>query len=215
MRRFKAFTLAEVLITLGVIGVVAAITMPTLIKNYQKHKTVNQLKKVYTVLNQAFKMSEIDNDAYENWNSIVDMGGKDYTEKYWQPYLKVVKTCSNFKDCGYKSETPWMNLNNTKEAAFSQLGTIYCLITNDGTLLVFAFYNNNHVVAIDVNGASNPNQYGKDLFLYRISKNGVKASGTSSTTQYCSKTHTRGDNGEYCSGKIMVDGWKIKDDYPW
>ena len=45
-----AFTLAEVLITLGIIGVVAAITLPTLIKNYQKHVYVTQLKKVVNTL---------------------------------------------------------------------------------------------------------------------------------------------------------------------
>ena len=44
----KGFTLAEVLITFGIIGVVAAITMPMLITHYQKQATVNQLKKAYS-----------------------------------------------------------------------------------------------------------------------------------------------------------------------
>ena len=51
----KAFTLAEVLITLGVIGVVAAMTMPSLVANYQKKVWVNQLKKTVSVMNQAFQ----------------------------------------------------------------------------------------------------------------------------------------------------------------
>ena len=51
-------TVGEVLITLGVIGVVAAMTMPTLIKKYQQHVAVTQLKKAYTELNQAIKFSE-------------------------------------------------------------------------------------------------------------------------------------------------------------
>ena len=50
-----AFTLAEVLITLGIIGVVAAITLPTLVANYQKTVWVNQLKKTYSTLNEGFK----------------------------------------------------------------------------------------------------------------------------------------------------------------
>lgn len=49
----KAFTLAEVLITLGIIGVVAAITIPGLITKYQKLATVVKLKKVYSQLNQV------------------------------------------------------------------------------------------------------------------------------------------------------------------
>ena len=55
MKIFKAFTLAEVLITLGVIGVVASITLPTLIKEYNKHAWVNALKENYSLLNQGFK----------------------------------------------------------------------------------------------------------------------------------------------------------------
>ena len=63
-----AFTLAEVLITLGVIGVVAAITMPTLISNYQKHVTINRLKQTYTILYGAIKRSEADNGDLNLWN---------------------------------------------------------------------------------------------------------------------------------------------------
>ena len=49
----KAFTLAEVLITLGIIGVVAAMTLPTLVGEYQKKQTATQLKKFYSIMQQA------------------------------------------------------------------------------------------------------------------------------------------------------------------
>ena len=52
-RNKHAFTLAEVLITLGIIGVVAAFTLPNLIANYKKNSTVEQLKVAYSTLNQA------------------------------------------------------------------------------------------------------------------------------------------------------------------
>ena len=55
MKKLSAFTLAEVLITLGVIGIVAAMTMPSLIANYQKKVWVNQLKKSVSVLEQGFR----------------------------------------------------------------------------------------------------------------------------------------------------------------
>lgn len=56
-KNFKnAFTLAEVLITLGIIGVVAAMTLPTLIANYQKQVYVNQLKRTVSVLDNGFKL---------------------------------------------------------------------------------------------------------------------------------------------------------------
>ena len=58
-----AFTLAEVLITLAIIGVVAAMTIPTLINNYQKKQTVTQLKKAYTTLANVVYMSNLNNDS--------------------------------------------------------------------------------------------------------------------------------------------------------
>lgn len=59
----RAFTLAEVLITLGIIGVVAAMTLPSLVGNYKKKQAVTQLQKVYTVLNQALRQSEAANES--------------------------------------------------------------------------------------------------------------------------------------------------------
>ena len=56
MGRF-GFTLAEVLITLGIIGVVAAMTIPNLIQHYSQEATVNKLKKTISVLNQAYRLS--------------------------------------------------------------------------------------------------------------------------------------------------------------
>lgn len=57
MKLKLGFTLAEVLITLGIIGIVAAITIPNLITNYQKHVTVTKLQRAISVLNQAYKLS--------------------------------------------------------------------------------------------------------------------------------------------------------------
>ena len=53
MKNFKAFTLAEVLITLGIIGVVASLTMPSVISNQNEKKTVTRVKKAYSTLQQA------------------------------------------------------------------------------------------------------------------------------------------------------------------
>ena len=59
----KGFTLAEVLVTLGIIGVVSAMTIPTLVKNHQRTVYVTQLKKVVTELAQAADRAASDNNA--------------------------------------------------------------------------------------------------------------------------------------------------------
>ena len=63
----NAFTLAEVLITLGIIGVVAAVTIPTMIKNYQKKETVTKLKRAYAEVQQVIKMSEVEHGEMSSW----------------------------------------------------------------------------------------------------------------------------------------------------
>jgi len=75
------FTLAEVLITLGIIGVVAAITMPALIKNYQKHAWVNQLKTTISLLENGFKnMLAAEGVQYLQDTSVYQsIGGSDYS----------------------------------------------------------------------------------------------------------------------------------------
>ena len=73
-----AFTLAEVLITLGIIGVVAAMTLPSLIQNYHEKQRVTQLKKAYSVMQNAFLMAQEEYGDVTDWGlTITNTGEKD------------------------------------------------------------------------------------------------------------------------------------------
>src|SRR5574344_1431849 len=125
----KGFTLAEVLITLGIIGVVAALTIPTLIQNYQEKAIVTKLKQSMSLFNQAFKMAELENGPITDWG----LGGLLYVIKenedgesftsYDTPentassklymdiftkYLKTTKYCTptEVKNCFNSTRTP-------------------------------------------------------------------------------------------------------------
>ncbi|MDR1168322.1 MAG: type II secretion system GspH family protein [Heliobacteriaceae bacterium] len=100
-RNHRCFTLAEALITLGVIGVVAALTMPALIVSYRKIVVETHLKRFYSNINQAIKLSEIDNGDKKEWvfagGTVVDEQGigtypdpTDWYNKYLAPYLKTL-----------------------------------------------------------------------------------------------------------------------------
>jgi len=102
MKNFKnkaAFTLAEVLITLGIIGVVAAITIPTMVSNYRKRVVTTKLQRVYSVMNQAIRMSTAENGSPESWETLGSSGTTTATyddilawyKKYLGNYLKVSK----------------------------------------------------------------------------------------------------------------------------
>ena len=69
MKKKLGFTLAEVLITLGIIGVVSALTIPTLMNNYQTKEKSTKLKKFYSTMQQAMLMSTIDNGEVGEWTS--------------------------------------------------------------------------------------------------------------------------------------------------
>ena len=94
----RGFTLAEVLITLGIIGVVAAMTIPTLMSTFAKQRTETQLKAFYSRINQTIKMSIADNGDPDGW---VEEKAYSYDEQveflkqYIFPYMKNL----GYKEC--------------------------------------------------------------------------------------------------------------------
>ncbi|MDR1167706.1 MAG: type II secretion system GspH family protein [Heliobacteriaceae bacterium] len=217
----KGFTLAEVLITLGIIGVVAAITMPALIANYQKQQTIVSLKKAYTVLNQAFTMAQIENGDFAEWSP--DDG---------RTYLFSTLRGSQCADMDTAYAQALMAAEGTPTNLFNNSS---CFQLNDG-MKVFHLSsttseNYNHAIyVLDINGKKAPNIRGRDVFsfyiLYSVSSawaNGsVGATGCSFSFKklglYACGTDRSGcttTNDNSCFGRIIQDGWAIKDDYPW
>lgn len=88
----KGFTLAEVLVTLGIIGVVSAMTVPTLMQNYQRQSYVTQLHKVYNEFSQAAERYKNDNN-YLNLSESRVRGNADELKRFFNSYFKVVKDC--------------------------------------------------------------------------------------------------------------------------
>lgn len=76
------FTLAEVLITLGIIGVVAAMTMPSLIANHQEKVTVTKVKKVYSILSQAYLIAVEEYGTPDEWGTTARDAGDENDENY-------------------------------------------------------------------------------------------------------------------------------------
>ena len=177
--RRVAFTLAEVLITLGIIGIVAAMTMPALITNYQKKQTVAQLKKAYTVLSQAVQRSILDNGEIEYWDWQSISNSDKFGQTYILPYLKGVDKDARY--LGYsKGNKYWKSLDGTYDASESWNNSYPMYALPDGMLLRFNgldYYNStnaeNHSkthlkIHVDLNGDRGPNRYGRDVFIFSI-----------------------------------------------
>ncbi len=243
-KRKRAFKLAEVLITLGIIGVVAALTIPTLISNYNKRQTVTKLKQTYSILSQALTMAQVKDGDPTTWDVAGIYGTtvgdpnfnreeaiEKFVTKYLVPYMKVSKTYGNanasqinydgfYSPSGKRSnQSTWgyYLLLSNNVLVLTGIGTSGCVGgTNPDGSCVSTEYRN-IVFYVDINGYSKPNTLGKDVFLmtfnlqnkqfgfhkYNISR--------SSMLRSC-----RTDDGaQVCGYLIYLDGWQIKDDYPW
>src|SRR5574344_319946 len=90
-----AFTLAEVLITLGIIGVVAALTLPSLIQNYREKETVTRVKAAYSILGQAFQRAITEDGTPDNWgmSGMYDETTHEILANKIIPYMKVTDNC--------------------------------------------------------------------------------------------------------------------------
>ncbi|MBP3925049.1 type II secretion system protein [bacterium] len=186
-----AFTLAEVLITLGIIGVVAAMTLPSLIQKHQERVTVNKVKKFYSVMSQAQLLAIKDHGYLDEWD-VPDGTTKESAEKfmsYLKPYLKIARDCGTSAGCLEYSQTTVKYLNGTpRNLNYDTNNKYYKLILNDGTYMwlrtVTGAYCANPeskescaTVWIDVNGKNPPNTIGRDIFNFGINKNNVRPTG--------------------------------------
>lgn len=236
------FTLAEVLITLGIIGIVAAMTLPTVISNYQKQETIARLKKVYAMLGNTTSMAIAEYDDTRNWemgNNLDWATGKAFAEKYIMPYLKIARVCENNSttECNY----PIKRLNGQSFNNYSEFANSYRFYLVDGTFVCVAanhkssYHDKLAQIIFDINGQKNPNKVGRDVFFLEYfvkpaSTNTVSGSAFQgrmlpANLDYQDRNQILGTgsndfcnkskDGKGCLAVIFMDGWQIKPDYPW
>lgn len=201
LKKFKlinkklAFTLAEVLIVLGVIGIVAEMTIPTLMQDVQYKANVTALKKAYSTLAQAYTMAVNDNGTPDEWGLTADGTGSALMMRTMSKYMRVLKDCGNAGNCmpsDYnRLHTTSQNFSGATSLAQMQLadGSIWAVgVTNGSCNGSFgstqALQNTCGYFYIDVNGLKSPNTVGKDLFLIYVTKYGMIPTGTSNEGAY-------------------------------
>ena len=218
LKKHCAFTLAEVLITLGIIGVAAALTMPVLIANHKKQVTVTRMQKFYTTINQAVKLSEVVNGTPEYWQRPEASDGASLNN-FWNTYMAkyfsvndvmevsdgiVVKIADGSAFGVYMPDAD-------KDEGFEWLHIVYCVDYKSCAELLENSGNSLFYYPLD----------GKNTFLFRGHKNGIVPYGSNSG--YSREQLRNGGNygyacsgtyKAYCAALIEYDGWKISKDYP-
>ncbi len=159
-KKVWAFTLAEVLITLGIIGVVAAMTIPTLMQKTNRSEHVAAAKKFYANFTNAIKQAEVENGPWYKWEGNVN--------EIILANMKVVKDCGyTFRGCFANS---YKYLDGEEFDPESELDSGYSYILSDGSS-VHLDSGYDTIVTFDTNGIKGPNQYGIDLFDIDMSPN--------------------------------------------
>lgn len=223
----NAFTLAEVLITLGIIGVVAALTLPSLIANHKKQEIITKLKREYSVLSQAFLRAQADNGDMSGW--FINADALSFMDTYLAPYLQVTKNCGATINC-WGTNKVVLNLNGSVNIDLNTASNPASMQLNDGVNLVMWSTNigDRVLIFMDINGDKPPGKVGIDIFsmtFNRIPMSDMSGSyiDTPGLNMYgrgldraallsnCSKT----GSGVYCGALYQADGWQISKDINW
>lgn len=230
----KGFTLAETLITLIVIGVVAALTIPSLFQTYKEHEIVSKFKKFYSTISNAYNLAVAENGTIDKWSFGGDSwnfyqrgaGSQIIMEKFL-PYLNITKKC-DYTDDSCSPNTSYVNLSKTQTWGDNNLNNsnFARIILSDGTLIAFNALNpdcnteNKKIcvqIEVDLNGAyKGPNQMGYDTFEIEITPRGIGVAfpdrfndddmGNTRWNKICNKDSSDSYNGGYCAGWILYKG---------
>lgn len=228
--KMNGFTLAEVLITLGIIGVVAAMTIPTLMAHLNHVKLKSQFKEGYSLLAQAVKMYNEDEDAehsrflYAKDFSKYFKGATICTDKDKNSTHCIARTETDdeghtsvtnrdYKYTNYAKNTDYIQTNMFDDSQF---------YLNNGMLIIMDMNpwgkGKNQLISIDINGkSSKPNAAGHDLFSFELRPTeksgglelvpmGEQDTELTDKDTYCSKTSKSSYNGIACAYYAMQDG---------
>ncbi len=228
-----AFTLAEILITLAVIGIVAALTIPNLVQSYKKKIVETRLAKFYSVMNQAIQLSEIDNGPKEYWDELDGVATEGsvnqliWFEKYFKPYLKynyvttdkIFDTTSTiivyFSDgslCKMSSGSFqfWPNASDYSLPVYDEENDSYRNPRESSGIKYFTFHFWPYEkYKDDVNWKYH---YKKGLEPYLQGWDGTVENLKNDNAIGCKEAVS--NERAYCTKLIQMNGWKIPDDYP-
>lgn len=157
-RKITGFTLAEVLVTLGIIGVVAAMTIPTLLNNINDSQYKTAYRKAYSALSQAFLSAKQNGDIIPLTGTYSSQGMEtDFAAL--QNQFKVIKSCasSGTEGCWDTTGEQWRGELFSTQGFIDSSGMTWKLRNKDTANVV-------PVILVDTNGFKKPNVYGKDRF---------------------------------------------------
>ncbi|MDD3149391.1 MAG: prepilin-type N-terminal cleavage/methylation domain-containing protein [Candidatus Gastranaerophilales bacterium] len=226
--RKLGFTLAETLIVIAIIGIIASIAIPTLFGTTSDAELKAAWKKSYSDLTQATMMIIADNGGSLAGAFPGDAAGSEDLKNAFASKLNIIKDCSGISStggtgsgasaegCWHSGTNSWYHLNGAGRSSYSGPG----LILNNGNLIYFYIYKSDcsstagdytkcGLMYIDINGFKKPNIIGKDIFVASITSNVLipeGARGYYEPSTSCIENSTASTNYGYgCSAKYLYE----------
>jgi len=212
----KGFTLSEVLVTLTVIGIIAAITIPSIAINFHRHVQYVAFMKMYSTLSSVMELAQADHKKPNRWTFDPNNRTQVLRDNIY-PYLNIAQICEaqgNEKCVDYmitalsggESANASIFMQGGGHTVFLDDGTIlatYCNLSIDGGVKVITFI-------FDTNGDKKPNTAGRDIFVmdYTADENGkwgFLLDGDTYGAQNCNPSDPD-STGEGCPSRLIDEG---------
>lgn len=206
----NGFSLAEMLITLAIIGVVATITMPALQVNTQKAQVIPALKKAVNTL-ETVNQQIIHDYEVRALRSVLEDDWSNYDELLKNYLVGSTRAGANY----------FFNTEN------GGIGANTAIVGKDS--IAFFVYNGAEIdgrtyrqVAVDTNGVKAPNRFGKDVFIVyvdsidgSVTPKGSTSLATQDQSNWTNKCANDSEpvDPQYCFGAIVENGWEIRYKY--
>ncbi len=204
MNKKFAFSLSEVLVTMSIIGVISALTVPTLINSYQRKAYSVQLRKTVNDIVNAVDML-ITEEGKSKFSATTEYANLD---TFVTNRLKTIKTCASTETSACFANTAYGTIGGGNSAAFACAGNSYVLassaaicLTKDGSAVK---------VNVDINGNEGPNIGGRDMFELYITADGEAADCPSGNCEDPSTaTCPSSALGTDCYGVLSEANWQM------
>ncbi len=169
----RAFTLAETLIVIGIIGVVAALTLPNLNHATGDKEKVTKVKKIYSALTDAVDRAQVIYGSCDSWDiKNISNKSREINEQFAKrvtEFLKVSKECGFNSGCFSESPLLFSNGDVWFDNYLEELGHEYMVVLSDGMSLAFDNTWDSYKIRVDIDGPlKGKNQYGSDIFDFTI-----------------------------------------------
>lgn len=216
------FTIAELVIAVGVMGIVAVMAIPTFVKAQQDKEVAAKLNLAQSILSNATEMGELNNGKLTD-SELANLSEKDIFNIYYKKTLKLNTSCSEDSSgtCWTPTRDFFENTNAAGGETFGITGTVHNgFVLQDGMNVTmtkvqgldekFGIETKDEyslVFMVDINGAKAPNAMGKDVFAFvKESQGRIIPAGKHNDSFNCRKGCDLDDDYWDCSAKVLLDG---------